>query len=78
MSGTNSVEKSGSIGKTILVVGAIGLLAAPFIKAFMCRRTTQQEFDKADAKVDKSLKETFPASDPPAQHFTDIPVNRRQ
>jgi len=30
-----------------------------------------------DAKRDKTLKDSFPASDPPASQFFDIPVNRQ-
>ena len=27
--------------------------------------------------IDKSLKDTYPASDPPASHYFDIPANRQ-
>jgi hypothetical protein len=40
-------------------------------------RTRQRVAAQDDARVDRNLEGTYPASDPPAPHFVDIPVNRR-
>lgn len=62
----------------LLLVASVGLLAATAILSALRRRVARaHEFTQADQRVDKSLKDTFPASDPPAPHYVDIPVNRR-
>jgi hypothetical protein len=42
---------------------------------------SQRQLTKAKGRVesvhDKTLKDSFPASDPPASQFFDIPVNRQ-
>lgn len=63
--------------RKLLVAGAVGFLVAPAVIAAGRRLMKKKELVQADARVDENLKETFPASDPPAQHFVDIPVNRR-
>ncbi len=61
--------------------GAIALLAAPAIKivATNLRRRLAERPQRAaeEAAIDKSLKDTYPASDPPASHYFDIPANRQ-
>ena len=61
--------------------GAIALIAAPTIRIVatnlrrrMAERPPQQE---KDSTTDKTLKDTFPASDPPASNYYDIPANRQ-
>lgn len=66
-----------SFGQKLAVLGAIGLCLAPFWSRLARQRVALKDFDAADARVDKGLKDTFPASDPPSQHFTDIPINRQ-
>jgi hypothetical protein len=32
---------------------------------------------EGEPAIDKSLQDTYPASDPPAARYVDIPINRR-
>lgn len=61
--------------------GAIALLAAPAIKIVatnLRRRLAERPAQaKDEAALDKTLKDTYPASDPPASHYFDIPANRQ-
>ncbi len=61
----------------LFVGSAIGLLLTPAVMAFVRHSSRRTERDAIDARVDRNLKDTFPASDPPAPHFVDIPVNRQ-
>lgn len=61
--------------------GAIALVAAPAIRVIAANlrqrwidRPTQA---KSEAALDKTLKDTYPASDPPASRYFDIPANRQ-
>jgi len=60
---------------------ACGGLALIGLVAWNIGRRLNQAGPKAlreeDAKRDKTLKDSFPASDPPASQFFDIPVNRQ-
>jgi hypothetical protein len=59
--------------------GAIALVAAPAIKVISqsLRERWLRPQTKTEAAVDKTLKDTYPASDPPASRYFDIPVNRQ-
>lgn len=61
--------------------GAIALVAAPAIRMVAAnlrkRRLGDQNRAASEAAIDKGLKDTYPASDPPASHYFDIPVNRQ-
>jgi hypothetical protein len=62
------------------VLTATAIVAALVLPTFVVlagRRAKQREFERTDSRLDKTLKDTFPASDPPAPHFVDIPVNRQ-
>jgi hypothetical protein len=63
--------------ETIALVGALGLIAAPALKGILYRWRVRNPLAASDAAVDESLEETFPASDPPAGRFVDIPENRK-
>lgn len=63
--------------ESIVLLGALALIATPAIKGIARRYRVRRPLAADDASVDKSLKDTFPASDPPAQRYVDIPVNRR-
>lgn len=63
--------------ESVLLVGALALIAMPAIKGIARRYRVQHPRAACDDQIDKSLKDTFPASDPPAQRYVDIPVNRR-
>lgn len=63
--------------ESVFLLGALALIATPAIKG-IARRYRVRNPNAADSEhVDESLKETFPASDPPASRFVDIPSNRR-
>jgi hypothetical protein len=71
-----SPNKGPSVG-TLLVLGAIvsgGLFAASLIRHANKNRGVAR---RVDSLRDKTLKDSFPASDPPASQFFDIPVNRQ-
>lgn len=61
--------------------GAIALVAAPAIRlvaASLRRRLVDQPAKvKSEAAIDKTIKDSYPASDPPASRYFDIPANRQ-
>ncbi len=63
--------------RTIALLGAIALIAAPAITTMLRRRRSSQEHEAGEPAVDKTLKDSYPASDPPASRYFDIPENRR-
>jgi hypothetical protein len=66
---------SGTLEK-LLLVGAIGVLAWPAVKGVARAWRRRNPIASSEESIDESLKETFPASDPPAQRFVDVPTNR--
>ena len=70
-------SRAGSLAETILLVGALGLIALPAINSIARRWRVRHPVAKAEKAIDRSLKDSFPASDPPASRYFDIPVNRR-
>jgi len=67
------------LGSLALVgaVGAVAFLAVPAIKKMARRWGVTHPRAKKEPAIDKSLQDTYPASDPPASRYFDIPVNRR-
>jgi hypothetical protein len=63
--------------ESILLLGALALIAMPAIKGIARRYRVRNPLAACEDQVDESLKETFPASDAPASRYVDIPVNRR-
>lgn len=63
--------------ESVLLLGALALIAMPAIKGIARRYRVRNPVAACEDQVDESLKETFPASDPPAARYVDIPVNRR-
>ena len=63
--------------ESVLLLGALALIATPAIKGIARRYHLRHPVAADDDQVDESLKETYPASDPPATRFVDIPSNRR-
>lgn len=63
--------------ESILLLGALALIAMPAVKGIARRYRVRNPIARDEESVDESLKETYPASDPPAQRYVDIPVNRR-
>lgn len=63
--------------ESIVLLGALALIAMPAVKGIARRYRVRNPVAACEDQVDESLKETYPASDPPAQRYVDIPVNRR-
>lgn len=63
--------------ESVLLLGALALIAMPAIKGIARRYRVRNPLAADEDQVDESLKDTFPASDPPAARYVDIPVNRR-
>ena len=70
-------DRGRSFAETVFLMGAIGLLAWPAIKGIARVWRVRHPVASAEPAVDKTLDDTFPASDPPASTYVDIPVNRR-
>jgi hypothetical protein len=63
--------------ESVLLLGALALIATPAIRGIARRYRVRHPDAACEPQVDKSLKDTYPASDPPAQRYVDIPINRR-
>lgn len=63
--------------ESVLLLGALALIATPAIRGIARRYRVRNPDAACEPEVDKSLKDTYPASDPPAQRYVDIPINRR-
>lgn len=63
--------------ETVLLLGALALIAMPAINSIARRWRVKHPLARAEHAIDKSLKDSFPASDPPGSRYFDIPVNRR-
>lgn len=61
----------------LALLGAIGLIAAPALKGIAYRWRMRNPAAAQESAVDEALEDTFPASDPPAGRFVDIPENRK-
>jgi hypothetical protein len=63
--------------ESIFLMGAIALVAAPAVRGVLRRWRVKHPVAHQETSIDKSLKDSFPASDPPASRYFDIPENRR-
>jgi hypothetical protein len=70
-------RSSGRILGTLALAGAVALIALPAIKRLSRRWNITHPQAGKEPAIDKSLKDTYPASDPPASRYFDIPINRR-
>jgi hypothetical protein len=74
----DSRHRSGiDLAETVALLGALALIATPAIRGIARRRRVRYPDALSEAAIDESLKDTYPASDPPAHRYVDIPVNRR-
>jgi hypothetical protein len=60
-----------------LWAGAATLLALPVVQKMTRRWRARRPTATQEPAIDKTLKDSYPASDPPASRYFDIPVNRR-
>jgi hypothetical protein len=72
-----TTERSFGGMRTIAMLGAVALIAAPAITSFVRRWRTKQNAARTEPEIDKTLQDTFPASDAPASRYFDIPANRQ-
>jgi hypothetical protein len=77
MQHSEQFDRSTKMLGTLVLVGALALIALPALKRLGRRWTVTHPQAKKEPAIDKSLKDTYPASDPPASRYFDIPVNRR-
>ncbi len=63
--------------ESLVLIGALGLIVSPAIRGIAYRLRMKRPHALRDDAVDESLQDTFPASDPPASRFVDIPQNRK-
>jgi hypothetical protein len=61
----------------LLLVSAIGALAYPAAKEIYRRWRVKHPTATNEPEIDTALQQTYPASDPPASRYVDIPENRR-
>lgn len=61
----------------LVVTGAAALIATPMIRKLKRRWAVTHPRARTEPAIDESLQDTYPASDPPASRYFDIPVNRR-
>jgi hypothetical protein len=71
---TNSFVK---LGVAVGVAASLGFFARELYRLAQARRKTKESEAHVDATHEKALKGSFPASDPPASQYFDIPVNRQ-
>ena len=66
----------GTLG-SLALIGAVALIAAPAVKSIARKWRVRHPVAAQEAAIDESLEETYPASDPPASRYVDVPENRR-
>ncbi len=65
------------IVESLVLLGALALIATPAVKGIARRWRVRHPVAADEDGIDDSLKDTYPASDPPAMRYVDIPSNRR-
>jgi hypothetical protein len=65
------------LAETLALLGALALIATPAVRGISRRWRVRHPLAMQESAIDESLKETFPASDPPATRYVDIPANRK-
>jgi hypothetical protein len=63
--------------ETVALLSAAVLIAIPACRGIARRWRVRNPRARSEFAIDKQLKDTYPASDPPASRYFDIPVNRR-
>ena len=62
---------------TVVGIGALAGVAAWAWTRYSRTRMVVEQHKQGEKVHDKTLKDSFPASDPPASQYFDIPVNRQ-
>jgi hypothetical protein len=73
----NGIHSASSTLGKLALAGAVALIAAPAIKRLTQRWALSHPQARKEPAIDESLRDTYPASDPPASRYVDIPINRR-
>ena len=63
--------------ETVALLSAAILIATPACRGIARRWRLKNPRAKSEPAIDTQLEDTYPASDPPASRYFDIPVNRR-
>jgi hypothetical protein len=78
MHAESAVTRSGTgTFSKLLLLSAISALAYPTAKEIYRRWRIKYPLASAEPEIDTALQQTYPASDPPASRYVDIPENRR-
>lgn len=63
--------------QTVALLSAAILIAAPACRGIARRWRVRHPRARSETAIDQQLQGTYPASDPPASRYFDIPKNRR-
>lgn len=63
--------------ETVALLSAAVLIATPACRGIARRWRLKHPRARSERAIDRQLNDTYPASDPPASRYFDIPVNRR-
>ena len=74
---TEARRSTFSVLETVVLLSAVALIATPAYRGIAWRWRLKHPHARSELAIDKQLKDTYPASDPPASRYFDIPVNRR-
>lgn len=74
---TDTRRSTFDVLETVALLSAVALLAVPAYRGIARRWRLRHPLARSEPAIDKQLKDTFPASDPPASRYFDIPINRR-
>jgi len=74
---TEARRSTFSVLETVVLLSAVALIATPACRGIARRWRLKHPRAKSEPAIDKQLNDTYPASDPPASRYFDIPVNRR-
>ncbi|HKR37205.1 MAG TPA: hypothetical protein VJT10_20325 [Steroidobacteraceae bacterium] len=63
--------------ETVALLSAAVLIATPACRGIARRWRLRNPRARSEPSIDEQLQDTYPASDPPASRYFDIPKNRR-
>ena len=74
---TETSRSTFNVLETVALLSAAILIATPACRGIARRWRLRHPRASSESAIDKQLKDTYPASDPPASRYFDIPANRR-